>query len=55
MQAAVKCIACSMQRVLPLPVHKYHIPVQSLLRGGQGARRVNGGVSRNGVFSVLVA
>jgi hypothetical protein len=39
-----------MQRVLPLPVHKYHIPVQSLLRGGQDAHQASGGVHRN-VFS----
>ena len=50
MQDAVEGIACSMQRVLPLAVHKHHIPVLSLLRGGQDAHQANGGVHRN-VFS----
>jgi hypothetical protein len=50
MQDAVEGIACSIQRVLPLAMHKHHIPVQSLLRGGQDANQANGGVHLN-VFS----
>ena len=50
MQDAVEGIACSMQHILPLAVHKHHIPMQSLLRGGQDAHQANGGVHRN-VFS----